>query len=108
MSFGSIWQYHSSDFIEHKEDVRTADEERFILRQLKWLHVNRPDRPSKNALESALIRGCVNMADCLYASHPARYFDDPLSVYKGRTQIEWVASKYEWVDQDIRDMWINK
>lgn len=38
--FKSIWQNRSSDFTERTESNRIVDEERYILRQLKWLRVN--------------------------------------------------------------------
>lgn len=50
----------------------------------------------------------MNVADWLYVNYPARYFDDPVRIFRGWKQIEWITSKYEWTDPIIRIKWIAK
>lgn len=76
------------------------------LAELQWLLANRPERCADNALRRALKSGHLDLAAWLRANHPPGYFQDPVDIVEGWSQIQWISAHYDWKDANMHDKWV--
>lgn len=74
---------------------------------LLWIHANRTERCSKEALGYAVSGGHTKMAHWLYTNYPEQHFEDPWEAPCDLDLIQWTANDYKWKATKCRSRWID-
>lgn len=74
---------------------------------LIWVHANRLEKCSHEALGYAVSGGHTDTAKWLTGNYPHDYFDDPWEAPSNLELIKWVSSEYKWKQRVHQVVWID-
>lgn len=77
------------------------------MEMLLWIHRNRRERCSNEALGYAISRGHADMAKWLHVNYPKKHFNDPWEAPCDLELIKWVSSDYKWKQKERQAAWID-